>query len=112
MFYLFNDEQLLEVTAKAVQLVIHWGETGLAVADGLANLLKVAASDSARLYRNKQNNSNSMAALQVTSNNICSAVYHQRSVAFLIQVHMFVLSAHQFFGTYCTAAQQPYPAVV
>ncbi|URE21715.1 gigantea [Musa troglodytarum] len=41
--------ELLEVTAKAVQLVIHWGEPGLAVADGLANLLKVAASDSAPL---------------------------------------------------------------
>ncbi|XP_009408935.2 protein GIGANTEA [Musa acuminata AAA Group] len=40
--------ELLEVTAKAVQLVIHWGETGLAVADGLANLLKCRLSSTVR----------------------------------------------------------------
>lgn len=34
-------EQLLEVTARAVQPVLEWGESGLAVADGLSNLLKV-----------------------------------------------------------------------
>lgn len=33
--------QLLEVTAGAVQPVLEWGESGLAVADGLSNLLKV-----------------------------------------------------------------------
>ncbi|KAH0467237.1 hypothetical protein IEQ34_004475 [Dendrobium chrysotoxum] len=32
--------ELLEMTARAVHLVSNWGETGLAVADGLANLLK------------------------------------------------------------------------
>lgn len=31
--------ELLEVTARAVHLVANWGETGVAVADGLANLL-------------------------------------------------------------------------
>ncbi|URE21713.1 gigantea [Musa troglodytarum] len=40
--------ELLEVTAKAVQLVIHWGEPGLAVADGLANLLKCRLSSTVR----------------------------------------------------------------
>lgn len=29
------------MTARAVQLVLYWGETGLAAADGLSNLLKV-----------------------------------------------------------------------
>lgn len=33
--------QLLEATASAVQPVLEWGESGLAIADGLANLLKV-----------------------------------------------------------------------
>lgn len=33
--------QLLEATARAVQHVLEWGESGLAVADGLCNLLKV-----------------------------------------------------------------------
>lgn len=36
-----NVRQLLEVTARAVQPVLEWGESGLAVADGLSNLLKV-----------------------------------------------------------------------
>lgn len=35
-------EQLLEVTARAVHLVVEWGEAGIAVADGLSNLLKVS----------------------------------------------------------------------
>jgi hypothetical protein len=35
-------EQLLEVTARAVHLVVEWGEIGIAVADGLSNLLKVS----------------------------------------------------------------------
>lgn len=29
------------MTARAVQLVLNWGESGVAVADGLSNLLKV-----------------------------------------------------------------------
>lgn len=33
--------QLLEATARAVNPVLEWGESGLAVADGLLNLLKV-----------------------------------------------------------------------
>ncbi|KAG7942910.1 hypothetical protein I3843_15G011300 [Carya illinoinensis] len=32
--------ELLEATARAIQLVLQWGESGLAVADGLSNLLK------------------------------------------------------------------------
>ncbi|KAL3504583.1 hypothetical protein ACH5RR_034424 [Cinchona calisaya] len=32
--------ELLEATARAVQPVLEWGESGLAVADGLSNLLK------------------------------------------------------------------------
>ncbi|CAI9116475.1 OLC1v1017634C3 [Oldenlandia corymbosa var. corymbosa] len=33
--------ELLEATARAVQPMLEWGESGLAVADGLSNLLKV-----------------------------------------------------------------------
>ncbi|KAG8377292.1 hypothetical protein BUALT_Bualt08G0014100 [Buddleja alternifolia] len=33
--------ELLEVTARAVQRVLEWGESGLAVADGLLNLMKI-----------------------------------------------------------------------
>uniref|UniRef100_A0A6V7QQG3 Protein GIGANTEA n=1 Tax=Ananas comosus var. bracteatus TaxID=296719 RepID=A0A6V7QQG3_ANACO len=40
--------ELLEVTARAVHLVVQWGETGLAVADGLSNLLKCRLSATIR----------------------------------------------------------------
>lgn len=40
--------ELLEVTARAVHLVADWGETGLVVADGLANLLKCRLSATVR----------------------------------------------------------------
>ncbi|XP_039143657.1 protein GIGANTEA isoform X1 [Dioscorea cayenensis subsp. rotundata] len=40
--------ELLEVTARAVHLVIGWGESGLAVADGLSNLLKCRLSATVR----------------------------------------------------------------
>ncbi|CAL9771742.1 unnamed protein product [Musa acuminata subsp. burmannicoides] len=40
--------ELLEVTAKAVQLVLHWGGPGLAVVDGLSNLLKCRLSATIR----------------------------------------------------------------
>lgn len=33
--------QLLEVTARAVKPVLEWGQSGLSIADGLSNLLKV-----------------------------------------------------------------------
>lgn len=35
------EAQLLEVTARAVKPVLEWGESGLSIADGLSNLLKV-----------------------------------------------------------------------
>lgn len=35
--------QLLEVTARAVHLIIEWGDSGLSVADGLSNLLKACS---------------------------------------------------------------------
>lgn len=33
--------QLLEATARSIQPVLEWGESGFAVTDGLSNLLKV-----------------------------------------------------------------------
>ncbi|KAF3326939.1 Protein GIGANTEA [Carex littledalei] len=40
--------ELLEVTARAVHLVVEWGEAGIAVADGLSNLLKCRLSATIR----------------------------------------------------------------
>ncbi|KAJ0960372.1 hypothetical protein J5N97_001789 [Dioscorea zingiberensis] len=40
--------ELLEVAARAVHLVIGWGESGLAVADGLSNLFKCRLSATVR----------------------------------------------------------------
>nr|UKG18723.1 GIGANTEA-like protein [Oncidium hybrid cultivar] len=40
--------ELLEMTARAIHLVANWGETGLAVADGLTNLLKCRLSATVR----------------------------------------------------------------
>ncbi|KAK6938243.1 hypothetical protein RJ641_031751, partial [Dillenia turbinata] len=40
--------ELLEATARAVHLVLKWGESGLAVADGLSNLLKCRLSATIR----------------------------------------------------------------
>ena len=38
---LLTEAQLLEATARAVKPVLEWGESGLSIADGLSNLLKV-----------------------------------------------------------------------
>jgi len=40
--------ELLEVTARAVHLIIEWGDSGLSVADGLSNLLKCRLSPTIR----------------------------------------------------------------
>nr|UDP61405.1 gigantea 2 [Mangifera indica] len=40
--------ELLEATARAIQPVLQWGESGLAVADGLSNLLKCRVSATIR----------------------------------------------------------------
>ncbi|XP_073000251.1 protein GIGANTEA [Typha latifolia] len=40
--------ELLEVTARAVHLMVEWGETGLSVVDGLSNLLKCRLSATIR----------------------------------------------------------------
>ncbi|XP_062206500.1 protein GIGANTEA [Phragmites australis] len=40
--------ELLEVTARAVHLIIKWGDSGVAVADGLSNLLKCRLSTTIR----------------------------------------------------------------
>ncbi|ONM29295.1 gigantea2 [Zea mays] len=40
--------ELLEVTARAVHLIIEWGDPGLSVADGLSNLLKCRLSTTIR----------------------------------------------------------------
>jgi GIGANTEA protein len=40
--------ELLEVTARAVHLVVEWGEAGISVADGLSNLLKCRLSATIR----------------------------------------------------------------
>ncbi|KAG8045893.1 hypothetical protein GUJ93_ZPchr0008g12975 [Zizania palustris] len=40
--------ELLEVTARAVHLIVKWGDSGVAVADGLCNLLKCRLSTTIR----------------------------------------------------------------
>jgi len=40
--------ELLEVTARAIHLIVEWGDPGVAVADGLSNLLKCRLSTTIR----------------------------------------------------------------
>lgn len=40
--------ELLEVTARAIHLIVEWGDPGVAVADGLSNLLKCRLSPTIR----------------------------------------------------------------
>uniref|UniRef100_A0ACD5VMQ8 Uncharacterized protein n=1 Tax=Avena sativa TaxID=4498 RepID=A0ACD5VMQ8_AVESA len=40
--------ELLEVTARAIHLIVEWGDPGIAVADGLSNLLKCRLSPTIR----------------------------------------------------------------
>uniref|UniRef100_A0A0E0BY91 Gigantea n=1 Tax=Oryza meridionalis TaxID=40149 RepID=A0A0E0BY91_9ORYZ len=40
--------ELLEVTARAVHLIVEWGDSGVSVADGLSNLLKCRLSTTIR----------------------------------------------------------------
>ncbi|XP_042006168.1 protein GIGANTEA-like [Salvia splendens] len=66
--------ELLEVTARAVQAVLEWGESGLAVADGLSNLLKCRLSATVRCV------SHPSAHVRALSTSVLRAILHNGSV--------------------------------
>ncbi|GFP78979.1 protein gigantea [Phtheirospermum japonicum] len=66
--------ELLEVTARAVQPVLKWGESGLAVADGLANLLKCRLPATVRCV------SHPSAHVRALSTSVLRAVLHAGAI--------------------------------
>ncbi|KAH6782454.1 gigantea protein [Perilla frutescens var. frutescens] len=66
--------ELLEVTARAVQPVLEWGESGLAVADGLSNLLKCRLSATVRCV------SHPSAHVRALSTSVLRAILHAGSL--------------------------------
>ncbi|KAK6138828.1 hypothetical protein DH2020_027432 [Rehmannia glutinosa] len=65
---------LLEVTARAVQPVLGWGESGLAVADGLSNLLKCRLPATVRCV------SHPSAHVRALSTSVLRAILHAGSI--------------------------------
>ncbi|KAK6160819.1 hypothetical protein DH2020_004200 [Rehmannia glutinosa] len=66
--------ELLEVTARAVQPVLGWGESGLAVADGLSNLLKCRLPATVRCV------SHPSAHVRALSTSVLRAILHAGSI--------------------------------
>ncbi|PIN14900.1 hypothetical protein CDL12_12462 [Handroanthus impetiginosus] len=66
--------ELLEVTARAVQPVLEWGESGLAVADGLSNLLKCRLPATVRCV------SHPSAHVRALSTSVLRAILHAGSI--------------------------------
>lgn len=66
--------ELLEVTARAVQPVLEWGESGSAVADGLSNLLKCRLSATVRCV------SHPSAHVRALSTSVLRAILHAGSL--------------------------------
>ncbi|XP_076947914.1 protein GIGANTEA-like [Bidens hawaiensis] len=66
--------ELLEATARAVQPVLEWGESGLAVADGLCNLLKCRMAATVRCL------SHSSAHVRTLSISVLRAILHVGSI--------------------------------
>ncbi|XP_051124654.1 protein GIGANTEA [Andrographis paniculata] len=66
--------ELLEVTARAVQPVLEWGESGLAVADGLSNLLKCRLSATVRCV------SHPSAHVRALSTSVLRAILHAGAI--------------------------------
>ncbi|KAM0005319.1 hypothetical protein Hdeb2414_s0214g00835991 [Helianthus debilis subsp. tardiflorus] len=62
--------ELLEATARAVQPVLEWGESGMAVADGLSNLLKCRLPATVRCL------SHSSAHVRALSTSVLRAILH------------------------------------
>ncbi|KAI3459965.1 hypothetical protein Pfo_016628 [Paulownia fortunei] len=72
--------ELLEVTARAVQPVLKWGESGLAVADALSNLLKLAYHMQCRLPATVRCVSHPSAHVRALSASVLRAVLHAGSI--------------------------------
>ncbi|PHT70422.1 UPF0235 protein, partial [Capsicum annuum] len=66
--------ELLEVTARAVQPVLEWGESGSAIVDGLANLLKCRLSATVRCI------SHPSALVRAVSTSVLRAIMHAGSI--------------------------------
>ncbi|KAG6402416.1 hypothetical protein SASPL_134609 [Salvia splendens] len=66
--------ELLEVTARAVQAVLEWGESGLAVVDGLSNLLKCRLPATVRCV------SHPSAHVRALSTSVLRAILHNGSL--------------------------------
>ncbi|KAL2471680.1 Protein GIGANTEA [Abeliophyllum distichum] len=66
--------ELLEATARAVQPVLEWGESGLAVADGLSNLLKCRLPATIRCV------SHPSAHVRALSTSVLRAILHASSI--------------------------------
>ncbi|KAL0368789.1 UNVERIFIED_CONTAM: protein GIGANTEA [Sesamum calycinum] len=66
--------ELLEATAIAVQPVLEWGESGLAVADGLSNLLKCRLPATVRCV------SHPSAHVRALSTSVLRAILHAGSI--------------------------------
>ncbi|KAM7514654.1 hypothetical protein LguiA_004237 [Lonicera macranthoides] len=66
--------ELLEATARAVQPVLEWGESGLAVVDGLSNLLKCRVPATVRCL------SHPSAHVRTFSTSVLRAILHAGSI--------------------------------
>ncbi|XP_065847771.1 protein GIGANTEA [Euphorbia lathyris] len=66
--------ELLEATARAVQLVLEWGESGFAVADGLSNLLKCRLPATVRCL------SHPSAHVRALSSSVLRSILHSGSI--------------------------------
>ncbi|KAF3651427.1 putative 40S ribosomal protein S18-like, partial [Capsicum annuum] len=66
--------ELLEVTARAVQPVLEWGESGSAIVDGLSNLLKCRLSATVRCI------SHPSALVRALSTSVLRAIMHAGSI--------------------------------
>ncbi|KAF3630888.1 UPF0235 protein [Capsicum annuum] len=66
--------ELLEVTARAVQPVLEWGESGSAIVDGLSNLLKCRLSATVRCI------SHPSALVRAVSTSVLRAIMHAGSI--------------------------------
>ncbi|KAJ4701033.1 Gigantea [Melia azedarach] len=66
--------ELLEATARAIQPILEWGESGLAVADGLSNLLKCRLSATIRCL------SHPSAHVRALSTSVLRDILHTSSI--------------------------------
>ncbi|TYH72682.1 hypothetical protein ES332_D05G271900v1 [Gossypium tomentosum] len=86
--------ELLEATARAVQPVLEWGESGLAVADGLSNLLKCRLPATTRCL------SHPSAHVRALSTSVLRNILHIGSINSKSKVEIYGIRgpSYQFFN--------------